>query len=332
MTEAQKGRMISLFADNQYTVAQIAHSMGCSKPTVQKWINKFITDGDVQRTKPPGRPKITTLEQDRRVVEAATNTPFCYIKQVARENEVGYNTALRRVQAAGLKRRRAAKRPFLTPAVRNQRMEFCRRMLQPEHRRNWRKIIFTDEKTFCSDDHSVKFVYRPNNRRYDERYIAHSTRSGRVSKSFWGWMCGDSLGEIFEITGKMNSEQYVEILNDFIASAPVLVGEIDQLIFQQDNASFHVSGETRRFLQTINFGEVLIWPAHSPDLNLIENIWAILEQMRKNTNVGTRAEIRDLVMRLWENLRTDTALVERLYKSLERRFRFVLENNGDWCV
>lgn len=69
MTDAQKGRIISMYFDSQLPVQTICRELGCSKRTIYKWVNKYHTDGDVVRKKPPGRPNITTPAQDAAIVQ-----------------------------------------------------------------------------------------------------------------------------------------------------------------------------------------------------------------------------------------------------------------------
>lgn len=78
--------------------------------------------------------------------------------------------------------------------------------------RDWSNVIFSDEKTFQSDDYQRKHVYRPNNTRYDERYIQPIQRSGRLSAGIWAWMGLHGPGELTMISIRLNSVGYVNLL------------------------------------------------------------------------------------------------------------------------
>ncbi len=63
-----------------------------------------------------------------------------------------------------------------------------------------------------------------------------------------------------------------------LPSAVQLFKDAD-LIFQLDLAPAHTAKSTKSWLNDHGVG-VLDWPANSPDLNPIENLWGIVKKMR----------------------------------------------------
>jgi hypothetical protein len=79
---------------------------------------------------------------------------------------------------------------------------------------------------------------------------------------------------------------------------------------------------------------VIDWPANSPDLNLIENLWAILKakvekkvynQIREK-KILSSSEFQGIIRQEWNNL--DRNIFFNLVDSMPRRLNEVIEKKG----
>ncbi len=78
----------------------------------------------------------------------------------------------------------------------------------------------------------------------------------------YGYACSLHILE-----GTMNAERYIKVLEQHMLPSR-------RRVFQQDNATLHTAAITTAWLSSRRV-YVLNWPACSPDLSPIENIWGI---------------------------------------------------------
>jgi transposase len=97
--------------------------------------------------------------------------------------------------------------------------------------------------------------------------------------------------------------------------------------FQEDNARPHKCKVAAAFREE-NGVQVLPWPAQSPDLNPIENLWMevkrnVQKQKKKPTNL---ADLEKHVKRAWRAIPKE--MIENLVDSMPRRIQAVIAAKG----
>lgn len=149
---------------------------------------------------------------------------------------------------------------------------------------------------------------------------------GGGSLMVWGAFCADGMLEVAFPSTHMNSEEYIEVLRMNLLPFIRNKGS-DYWVFQQDNARIHVSRATNSWLND-NSVQVMTWPACSPDLNPIENIWGLLtrEVYKENRQYDNIQHLKIAVNEAWHNFDKNTIL--NLIKSMPNRLFDVIRNKG----
>ncbi|KAF2891616.1 hypothetical protein ILUMI_14557, partial [Ignelater luminosus] len=121
------------------------------------------------------------------------------------------NTILHALNELGLKHRQPARKIALSPAHREERVRFAQANLDRDRLRN---TIFLDKKTLSSSQESVKLLYRRDRTRYEPQNIQSVRQSGRVTVGVFVWISAVGPGDLIEIGGRLDGEQYCQILSN----------------------------------------------------------------------------------------------------------------------
>ncbi|KAG1454843.1 hypothetical protein G6F46_002882 [Rhizopus delemar] len=111
-------------------------------------------------------------------------------------------------------------------------------------------------------------------------------------------------------------------------STNVMLHQERDFIFQEDGASCHIGGYSRRWKETHQIKGFEYWPAQSPYLNPIERVWNALEKRikRKRSSVKNLEQLKVVLRGKWE--RMDDVFTDRLVRSMKRRCEAVIKTKG----
>ncbi len=145
------------------------------------------------------------------------------------------------------------------------------------------------------------------------------------SVMIWAAMSSAGVGPLCCIKSTVNTAFYQEMLqHSMLPSADKLYGDAD-FIFQQDLSPTHTAKGTKSWF--IDHGvTVLDWPANSPDLKLIENLWVIVKRKMRHTRPNNPNDLKAAIKATWASITPEQC--HRLIVSMPRRIDAVIHAKG----
>ncbi|KAE8736740.1 hypothetical protein FOCC_FOCC017805, partial [Frankliniella occidentalis] len=119
---------------------------------------------------------------------------------------------------------------------------------------------------------------------------------------------------------------YINILAETMLPAVRPLRPDGNIVFMQDNAGIHTARDTMAFLHAEGV-EVIYWPSHSPDLNPIEHVWAMMEKEWDNRNEATREALSAHILEAWQTFVNRPQMIRNMVESMPRRLAAVIAAN-----
>lgn len=283
--------------------------------------------GNVARLRPGIKPCLykDTSERQQAVVEAHSMNPFKTTSSTALELDIKTWTVRRHLRKAGFNARIPARKILLNEEHRAARVRFANDFLNFDWINN--VVIFTDEKCFKSDKDGRKILWRRKGDRYNQSCILPCRSSGRISLGYWGWMSSMGPGELVPVGARFNSALYLEILREVMLPSVRAHYPDEHIYFVQDNCAIHRAAIVREWLNAQNNLTVINWPAKSPDLNPIENLWGQMVLNWDPSEVRNTKNLEETVMSTWDNLRGGD-MCWTMVTGMRSRLEQVIDKNG----
>lgn len=326
VTIKQRIRIVSLYESN-YTHRQIARKLEISQKTVRKWLKRWATQGSLEDATHPGRPIKHARAMMQRVQQLMRGRQGASSRKVARKltaegTPVSHTTVQHIAHALNMHPYARPRKPLLTPTFKTNRLRFAR----ASGTRDWRAVIAADEKRFS--------LFDTPNRRNDVVWgrrgdpIPPSVRAKHsVHLNVYAAIAHGGRSTLYIFDSNLDAALYIRILEKVMLPAAQRIFGRRRWTYLADKDPKHTSRQALTWLENNkiqHFGDS--WPANSPDLNPIENMWSILRDAVLARNPTTKQQLRTALRVSWKSI--DQTIIDNCMDSMPSRMRAVISAKG----
>jgi transposase len=319
--------IITLLNLNEGNIKKTARMAGIDKNSVKRAIR--YVEGPKIFPRHYGRPPKITTPEKLFIIASTRANPEATGAEIAQELKEQFNldvcprTVNRYRDFFGFWYGPKVNSFHLTDGNKFNRKEFA--VCHLEGDTDWRKILFSDESWFVLGRNKHYCWREPGviTSLHCNEETAHPQKI-----MIWGAIGWNFKSQLIYIEGYVDSKIYCDsiIIASCIKEEADTAFGVGNWILQQDNAPCHVSRQTRETLETYGVPVLPNWPAHSPDINIIEIMWAIMKRRIEKHNPKTMTELRFIIQQTWDALAFET--INKLIDSVKPRLERLVENDG----
>ena len=303
---------------NGKTADDISKEVGICKRQVKRISQAYRQNGPLSRKKGSSRPQVLNKVQKLRLLKTLENDYGRPMHIIVEDLKLPCNvqTAINYAKLHGFFYRKSQKKPYLTYEDHEARLMWARGYREYD----FSSTIFVDESVFRVGEpcHGWARVGQP---------VFHESSNYAPFINVWASISAFGKLSITFYEGNLDQFRYQELLEDHLyAEANDLWGP-KVWVMLQDGAPCHRAKNTKKAILE-EAGDIIAWPAASPDLNPIENVWWLLKNKVYSRNPRTKADLEQFVMEEWENL--DNNVVIPIAESMSNRVNMLIENEGSY--
>lgn len=280
-----------------------------------------------------GRPKKLCSRDVRHLIRCAIQDRKATLQTLSTPSKSGHAISRFQVRAVlkahGKARRRARKKPYLRKQHRQRRLAFARRNKYT----HWTVVCWSDEAYFwVGEDTRDVYVTRGSDEAFLPECLRPTHKGQRIKVGVWGCFCGPFRGPLVVLPQGtiMNRDTYTDKVFiphflPFYLKMKSIFGSGTYL--QEDGATYHHNG----FLGKLKAAwdcRILEWPANSPDLSPIENLWKWMKNRisERIHRIRNAAQMELALVEVWGLITADVLM--NLVASMPRRLAECIKNKG----
>ena len=309
------------------TAPQLATQFKCSERTIQRYRN-LIRAGVTER-----KPKVRSVVQSAniaRVKQLLTSKPNMSKRKVAKELKlqgikISPTSVLSCAKMAGIRKFALQRKCRLRPQHVVKRLNYAHK----HSSRQWLTALFVDEA-------AIELTSAPNHQNQGQWAVSREQvpilpKDKHPTKvSVFGGIAWSGRTKLVFIEKTLNGAGYADIMRIVIPEATRDIFKDRKWFIVQDAVPLHFTAEVLRVMS--DAGVTVIpkseWPPNSPDLNPIENIWAVLKSRVAERNPANKAQLIEIIKEEWANIPQRT--IQNTIKSLTSRLETIVKNKGGY--
>lgn len=320
ISEIQLGQLLTLL-EMGYNQRQAAEKLGLNQSTVSRTLARYAERGSLMHLGGNGRPPVVSDEIASIIEAQRKQNPRTSLRkyQTLVQRTCGEKVAIATIRTWLNNREIFAYYPISKPLLKP-----CHVVSRFEHSKMWmclaneeiKRVVFSDESKFNLFYNDGKsFVWCSSDSRLQMEHVNPTVKFSGESVMVWACFSYQGAGELVFIDGKMNAAGYISLLTEYLPLSVEKMG-LSAFIYQHDNGPQHTSHLARYFFQQRSI-ETLPWPAQSPDMNPIENLWAIVKERVALLRPKNKAELKEAIVKAWNEIPVE--MHQKLALSFKKR-------------
>ena len=303
--------------------SDIQKKYGYTRRFIARWWKRYQETGGVADAPRSGRPNTLTLTQKREVARSLKRKPTSSLRKVTKRMKtehhvsVSKDTVRRIAKEQGLVYRRRKKKPLLTAAHKVGRLRFARRR---RPRGFWDRVMWSDEASFALYSLTKGEWVEDEEEAAPQETVKWPPRIRVWAATPPGQNPSHPNPQEDERRG-LRDPARGEAHTPHVRCHRWRTG---RLCLYADGT--HTAKRVRKRLETEGIEQLLPWPAHSSDLNPIENAWSIIERHLEIVHPTSDRGLWQAMQDAWEKIDDNQLL--RLCGSLPHRLQAVKGAQG----
>jgi len=316
-------KMIMKFSEAGKSAAQISKELSIPRSTVRSTIKPSYKKKGLH----PGPSPVVSKLNEKSIAEAVrkirkSGERITSKKVLNRTRlQVSTKTIQRTLRKCNMRYKKIPQKIELNDDHKRKRIEIAKQWIFDGVQ--FKNVIFTDEKKFNLDGPDNFCTWINENM----ALTRNRRQCGGGGIMVHGAMGYDGYFRITKIQGNLNGTQYLEVFQNLTSD---LNARYKEFTIMQDNAPVHKCKAVTSFIASAGI-KIIPWPARSPDLNLIENVWHMMaDYVYNNHQYRSLDHLLQAIYDAAEIIQKEKIdVIKSLYHGFPDRIEKLFKKDGD---